>query len=85
MSTPNEFETLFQQTFPDIYRLHVLGKPQEEGGGGEVHIWKVVEALLDAHTEQSTLKLEISLDKGRIVSVKRNEEIIANKASRPHY
>ncbi len=67
MSDTTQFEELFKSTFPDIYRLHVLGKPLEEGGCCEVHIWKVVEELLYAHTRQASLKITVSLACGRIV------------------
>lgn len=85
MSDTSQFEELFKSTFPDIYRLHVLGKPLEEGGGGEAHIWALVDTLLSMNTEQDSGRIEVFITRGRINQIKKVQEILNNKASRPGY
>jgi hypothetical protein len=76
---PNTFEEEFKKYFPDIYRLHVLSQPIENGGGGETNMWTLVEALTAMNDQRITGTLTIEYNIGRINHINKKEMLLANK------
>lgn len=83
MTSINEFEKVFKEAFPDIYELANLAKPLEQGGGGEIHLWTLMELIMSMHKQQITGTITVEYNQGRINHIIKKESLIANKSYRP--
>lgn len=71
-----KFEEDLKAYFPDIYRLHQLGKAEE-------HIWDLVEVILSMRAEDVTGRITIFYNRGHIDQVRKDIDVLAHKTSRP--
>lgn len=75
----NAFESKLKEFFPEIYELYLLSKDKTLGGGGEVHVLDVIEALLEMNDDKITGSLYIGYSKGRIIKIALNKDILAGR------
>lgn len=72
-----EFEIKLKELFPDIYALHLLSKSEDNGGGGETHIWDIVRQLIEMRTTSATGSIYINYSKGKISTITIQKEVLA--------
>lgn len=72
MSEQTQFETQLEAYFPDIYRLHQLGK-------AEPHLWEVVTVLLEMREIDATGKVFVNYSRGHIDGIHKQVDILAYK------
>lgn len=75
----NEFEIKLKEYFPEIYELYVLAKDKAHNGGGETHVYKVIESLLVMNRDETTGSLYIGYSKGKITKIALNKDVLAFK------
>ena len=76
------FEQQVAQYFPEIFSLHMLGKDQAVGGGGEEHIWELVRELLEMHRTGNSGNIYISYSKGRIDKINVTRSVLAHTSKK---
>lgn len=78
MSDKTKFEEDLQAYFPEIHRLHELGKV-------DLNLWEAVNTLLAMNTDLATGSITINYTKGHIDGVRRQIDVLAFKGKRPGY
>lgn len=73
-----KFEKDLQAYFPEIYKLHQLGKVDQ-------HLWQVVDAMLAMHTMKASGVVRIRYTEGFIEEANKEERLLYGKRSRPGY
>lgn len=72
----NDKETGFEKDlafyFPEIYKLHQLGK-------AEKNVWEVVEVLLAMRAEDCTGNIRVNYSKGHIDGINKQVDVLAYK------
>lgn len=71
-----KFEDDLKTYFPDIYKLHELGK-------AEAHVWDVITVLLEMRDSDVTGRVTINYSRGHIDRVRKESDVLAHKSSRP--
>ena len=68
-------EQQLQQYAPDMFALHMLMKDETEGGGGERHMIKLLEALITFNQTRGTGRIYINYAKGKISKIEASTEL----------
>ena len=70
-----KFEEQLEEYFPDIYRLHQLGK-------AEPHLWEAVSVLVEMRQVDATGKVFINYNRGHIDGLSKQVDVLAHKSVR---
>lgn len=68
-------EQQLQQYAPDMFALHMLMKDEIDGGGGERHMVKLLEALVTFNQTRGTGRIYINYAKGKIAKIEASTEL----------
>lgn len=78
----NDKQTKFEQDlkayFPDIYKLHMLGKADSQ-------LWELVDVMLKMRQLDITGSIRVTYTRGHIDSIRQDIDVLAGKAKRPGY
>ena len=67
-----KFEKDLKVYFPQIYRLHELGKE-------EPHLWELMDEIIDMRIRESSGYIRVNYNKGHIDSIHKLQDILAFK------
>lgn len=73
-----KFEADLKIYFPEIYRLHELGKVDS-------HLWDMIQALLAMNMGKASGVVRIKYTEGFIEEVNKEERLLYGKRNRPGY
>jgi hypothetical protein len=76
------FEQQMAQFFPEIFSLHMLAKDPMNGGGGEEHIWELVQELLEMHRTGNSGNIYVSYSRGRIDKINVTRSVLSHTSKK---
>lgn len=71
-------EQQLQQYAPEMFALHMLMKDEMDGGGGERHVFTLIQAIIQYNQTKGTGKIYINYSKGKISKIEASTELTKN-------